>query len=290
MSRRSSSSGHAVRWLTPAEADHDDRWGLLCSYSAKCRNATAAQTSYSYVTGRAGRTSWAAKRVCTTDAEKFATRHGVTIAADPAGLPAPDAYRNPSYLGGLTLAARKVSVRPSPEMRAGRWVATKYDERAQVAGTIWLTLDPATRLESGVLAAVEKELAAKDRLMPTTAWDTTAKDVVTRPMAWADLAKAEDTPQWADTLWTVTVHEEPATYDGDRPTWIATLMLAPQFKVETIPLGNHNMTLDRAIRTATTDIVEHGAPWLGHPFTVGEWTTSGSTATTSAHRRELTDA
>jgi hypothetical protein len=50
-------------------ATHQDR----ATYSA----------SYNYVTGRAGRVSWAEKLVCDEHAAKFAAKHGIDLASVP---------------------------------------------------------------------------------------------------------------------------------------------------------------------------------------------------------------
>lgn len=47
----------------------------------KCQELTTHVTQYSYITGRAGRASWSSRYVCTGHAEKFATKHGIEIAA-----------------------------------------------------------------------------------------------------------------------------------------------------------------------------------------------------------------
>jgi len=39
--------------------------------------------TYNYVTGRAGRVSWASKRLCDDHAAKFAAKHGIDLAAVP---------------------------------------------------------------------------------------------------------------------------------------------------------------------------------------------------------------
>jgi hypothetical protein len=38
-------------------------------------------SSYNYVTGRAGRVSWASKRICAQHAEQFAAKHGIDLAS-----------------------------------------------------------------------------------------------------------------------------------------------------------------------------------------------------------------
>lgn len=90
-------------------------------------------------------------------------------------------------------------------------------------------------------------------------------------------ALAEHTPQWAGEPWTLTVREDPGRYPDDRPCWEAHLTLAPQFAAITYPLGTHNMTLDRAISTATGH--------LETTWQLGDWTRTGLTASCPAHRK-----
>jgi hypothetical protein len=93
----SKSWGHAVRRLTEdelARARRQDEhsagvfgregyaYETICRMP-KCGERIACEIRYSYVTGRAGRTSWAAKNVCTGHAEKFAAKHGVEITDTP---------------------------------------------------------------------------------------------------------------------------------------------------------------------------------------------------------------
>ncbi len=39
--------------------------------------------TYNYVTGRAGRVSWASKHICDDHAAKFAAKHGIDLASVP---------------------------------------------------------------------------------------------------------------------------------------------------------------------------------------------------------------
>ena len=86
--------GHAVRTLTAEELASLERrnkrgaeifgredydYDIRCK-TPKCRERVTHATRYSYVTGRAGRTSWASRNVCTGHAEKFAAKHGIEIA------------------------------------------------------------------------------------------------------------------------------------------------------------------------------------------------------------------
>lgn len=93
----SRSWGHEVRRLAEAEIAENERrdkhsaevfgrddyrYNTLCRMP-KCKESATHQVRYSYVTGRAGRTSWAAKDVCTGHAEKFAAKHAVEITDAP---------------------------------------------------------------------------------------------------------------------------------------------------------------------------------------------------------------
>lgn len=89
----SNSWGHAVRRLAEAEVarakEQDEhsaevfrregyRYSTVCRMP-KCQEWISHEITYNYVTGRAGRVSWAAKDVCTGHAEKFAAKNGVEI-------------------------------------------------------------------------------------------------------------------------------------------------------------------------------------------------------------------
>lgn len=74
--------GHAVRRLTEDEVARYASHGWVCT-AGKCREPVTHLTEYSYVTGRAGRTSWAARKVCAAHAEKFAAKHEVEVTDAP---------------------------------------------------------------------------------------------------------------------------------------------------------------------------------------------------------------
>lgn len=93
----SKSWGHTVRPLTEAEINsninqgkHDYQWHLKypregfvpdeatsiawrmkCSISRHCKNEATHVLRYHYVTGKAGRTSWAEKQICAAHAAKY---------------------------------------------------------------------------------------------------------------------------------------------------------------------------------------------------------------------------
>lgn len=79
----SKSWGHTVRAMTPEEqawADKEfahERYPRTCS-AGKCDGRPTFVTTYRYVTGRGGRTSWAQRNLCEDHAIAFASKHGVS--------------------------------------------------------------------------------------------------------------------------------------------------------------------------------------------------------------------
>lgn len=83
--------GHKIRKLTIDEvADIEERgrrhreqfpdssWDeRKCRAAPKCRERAAYLIEYSYVTGRAGRTSYAQKMVCEHHGNRFMAKHGI---------------------------------------------------------------------------------------------------------------------------------------------------------------------------------------------------------------------
>lgn len=60
------------------------RWHGMCSIGRVTHQEPATyEHSYSYVTGRAGRVSWATKLVCAEHAEQAAAKYGIDLAAVP---------------------------------------------------------------------------------------------------------------------------------------------------------------------------------------------------------------
>lgn len=91
MSHQGSKSwGHAAGVLPEADRSYrwdGEIWWLACA-SPRCENQVSHWTSYSYVTGRAGRVTRATRKVCEHHAEQFASKHGIPVAEEP---PAPTA-------------------------------------------------------------------------------------------------------------------------------------------------------------------------------------------------------
>jgi hypothetical protein len=77
----SNSWGHAIRRLTEPEAEQRARHGQTCT--GRCVAPATYATTYSYVTGQAGRVSWAERYACDEHAARFAAKHGLSLPAEP---------------------------------------------------------------------------------------------------------------------------------------------------------------------------------------------------------------
>jgi hypothetical protein len=75
--------GHAISLLPPGAWER----GRQCS-TPRCVQLATHLTVYKYLTGKAGRTSWAARRVCDVHAERFRAKHQ---------LPEPEAAAAPRH-------------------------------------------------------------------------------------------------------------------------------------------------------------------------------------------------
>lgn len=67
---------HAVRPATDGEIELNARQGWTCR---SCKAPVAYVTTYNLVTGRSGRVGSRKTPVCTAHADKFATKHGLTL-------------------------------------------------------------------------------------------------------------------------------------------------------------------------------------------------------------------
>jgi hypothetical protein len=258
----SRSWGHTARRLTPAEIDYADRWGEHCG-TGKCAATATHRTGYRYVTGRRGRTSDASRLACEVHAQRFAIHYGVVIADAP--------ERTPPRAPGL-LAAAAMAFDPDPErvsLRRERhgWCVREAGHGFVVSGAFTVTLAQATELDQAI-AVVEDEFGRRRRLVPATPWQRQGDQATTT------LVRAENTPAWATVPWKLTVW-------CDRGTWTLRRGLAEQFRPEVDRLGDTNMDLARAIRTATALMDDEG--WI----IVSSWVASAEIATTRATRAAL---
>ncbi len=258
--------GHHARRLTADEIDRYDRFGDVCGAAPKCQLLATCQISYEYRTGQRGRITISNRRACDGHAGKFAAKHGITIAD------APDT--EPASMGIIATAAAAWPAPPTELVTVRRcgnqWMTTFYSLRGMTAGTGWLPSLPADVALAEITQHTETMLAADHRLVPLGPWQLTGDGRARVPVA-----KAEDVDAWAHHRWAVTVH-----LDGSyRPMWVATAMLGPAFKVRTWALGHTNMDRDRALRTTPGE--------MGPSWTLGEWTRTGDTASTTATYRSV---
>ena len=70
--------GHAIRPLTEQEQATAAGTGRATCATGRCTEQATHLATYSYITGRSGRVSSAARGVCTPHAEKFAAQHNLT--------------------------------------------------------------------------------------------------------------------------------------------------------------------------------------------------------------------
>lgn len=78
----SNSWGHTAYRMTDEEIAKIVGYGWTCSCSGsrgRCDLKAEYCVEYSYVTGRAGRTSYAQKKACIEHAKKFAAKHKIEI-------------------------------------------------------------------------------------------------------------------------------------------------------------------------------------------------------------------
>jgi hypothetical protein len=94
----SESWGWGVRRLTAEEVARLDRaeasaresgasyggWYRRCKVAPKCQGKGTHEVTYNYVTGRAGRVSWARKLSCDDHAAMTAVKHGIEITSGEA--------------------------------------------------------------------------------------------------------------------------------------------------------------------------------------------------------------
>ena len=162
MTKTSNSWGHAVRALTADERQARDRLDWTCS-AGKCQQAPTHVTTYQYVTGRAGRTSEAEKRVCGEHARRFAAKHNLDFEAGPeSGEEATTGMDSKAYTAGLTeLRELRDGIKRVERELAG--LTSKRDKKVrELAGHAKATADrlaPAAGLSIADVVALAPALA-----------------------------------------------------------------------------------------------------------------------------------
>jgi hypothetical protein len=242
---------HQVYKLAPDEVDRNDRFGVACA-TGKCAALPTHATAWNYITGRAGRVSNMRRGVCAGHAEAFARRHDLPI-GDPPPRPV-----QPGLLatGPEDDAATSVRVHRA----AGRqWYLRQRTSRAGLPGTYSRPLsgiDATAALEEAI-AEAETQLAFRQRVVPDGPWHLGDSE------ASVEVIPANRHEHWSGRAWQLTV-----ACDSDG-MWRLTRSLDDRFAPITSQLGNHNMTLNRALAVATGELA--GEHWLVDP---GGWTTS----------------
>lgn len=261
--RMSSSWDHAVTRLDPTTVDEHDRWGRRCSTS-RCTEPVTHVAGYRYVTGRAGRVSWAERRVCEDHAARFAQRYQVDIGATPA-------QAGPRPVDAQLPAVHRAELRRLPGHPAGGWQLSLA--RAGGGGLASWTVPKFTAaggagLDEAVHAA-DAFLARSRMLIAQVGWQRAGE------RATATLVPVTDTPAWRGISWVCTVVCDREALGT--PTWYLEQQLSPQFDPLRHPLGNAGIDLDRAVRTAQQYLERSG--WT----LASEWTSSGHVAVVHAH-------
>lgn len=254
---RSSSCDHRVYQLPPHTVDHNDRFGRECA-TGTCTDLPTMATSWTYTTGRAGRRSQTTREVCTTHARRFAAKHGLVITDGPPP-------RQPSV---FTAAVAAMTARPVDRVRVcnPRGTGWYLDEHHTGPGLIaggsrWLAgVTKDATLEEAIAEA--QRLLARDRRVPAGPWHRTGDT------AEVQIVGAYRADPWRHQPWQLVVS---CTPEG---MWQLSRSLDERFPPLVDDLGNHHMSLQRALRVATTLLTDQGWTTAGTP-----WTTTADTAT-----------
>lgn len=102
---------HALRILTDEELETNSRIGWTKCSSGSCRNPRTHESSYSYVTGKTGRTSSARRQICSGHAFEFAQKYGLKYEGpEPVAI----AYVHRSYETCAICGGRSQKLTPLP--------------------------------------------------------------------------------------------------------------------------------------------------------------------------------
>jgi hypothetical protein len=242
------SFNHRVFRLPDKTIDYNDRFGGTCRATRKCEVLATHLTEYDYVTGRSGRVSDSGKQVCQPHAEKFATKHGVTI--EPPRASAPSV---------MDAAVATMTPGPPKQVRVHRTRSSHwYLERRGGLLAVWSRWLSGTSPDADLdvaLVEAERDLA-NDYTVPAGPWQRDGLE-----------AKVEVIPVWRHddwffTSWTLTVACD------EEGMWRLTRVLDGRFKAITDRLGRHNMSLDRALKVADELLADEQWVMFG-----GQWST-----------------
>lgn len=236
---------HRVYRLDPADIDRNDRFGATCA-TGKCTTLPTHATGWDYVTGRAGRVSDMTRLVCTAHAEAFSRKHNLTIDEPP---PRPG---RPAISAAAAGPSTAISVRLHC-VRGRQW----YLQQHRIGGGLLETFSqplfgiPGIATLDQAIIEAETHLADRQRVVPVGPWRHGDGE------ATAEVITAHRHEYWRRRPWRLTV-----ACDADG-MWQLTRTLDDRFASITDYLGNHNMSLSRALAAASDLLADER--WHMHP-------------------------
>jgi hypothetical protein len=230
----SRSWNHQVYRLPEHTVDRHDRFGTTCA-TGRCQQLPTHAVRWDYVTGRAGRVSDTTRHVCTAHGEGFATKHALTIGDPRPEQPTLVTAAMTAMTGGTVYRVRVFN------SRGVQWYLQEHQSGNSLLATSnrWLAGVPGDATLDQAVAEAEAMLARTRRAVPAGPWRHGDHD------ATADVIPAERHDYWFEQPWQLTV-----ACDGTG-MWQLTRSLDDRFAPIVDDLGNHHMSLDRALRVAT---------------------------------------
>ncbi len=236
--------GHQIRRLADHVVDRADRFGHTCA-TGKCQGLPIHAVQWNYITGRGGRASYTTRHVCDDHGAKFAAKHNLTI-----GDPEPE--RQHPVATAMQAMTSVPGFEPRRRVRvhrtaAGQWYLEQHATGAGMFshGSRWMAGAP-TRAPMNQAIAEAELLLAQLTLVPVGEWTLGAAE------ATVETAPAYHVEPWASRRWLMRVA------CNDRGMWQLHQVLDTRFPPIVTDLGNHNMTLDRAIGAAGEHITNCG--------------------------------
>lgn len=242
-----SSWNHQAFRLPDHVVDRNDRFGVECRAAAKCTDPATHETTYDYTTGRCGRVSDSSKQVCQGHAERFAAKHQVEI--QPPRPPAQSAVA--AAFAGLTPGVPdRVRVHRT---RSLQWYLERRSPRSGPLSvwSSWLGGVPRDGDLDQAISEAELDLAIT-AMVPTGPWQRGELEAA------VEVVEAWRHDDWFFHSWDLAIACDP---EG---MWRLTRTLDKRFKPIVDNLGNHNMSLERAIKVADELLAD------------GRWLTFGS--------------
>ncbi len=231
-----SSWDHEVYRLPAEVIDRGDRFGAKCG-AGKCAELPTHAVRWTYITGRSGRVSYTVRRVCTGHGERFAVKHHLTV-GDPRPEQ-PSQYTAALEAFGLGVAGPVQHVRVYLS-RSAQWYLQKHRAGGGLLATSNQWLPGVRGAEPLARAIVEAEtVLAQTTLVPAAPWQHPTSNE-----ACVDVAPAWRTDGWFFQPWRLRIA------CNDAGMWQLTRTLDQLFQPQVTDLGDHNMTVERAVKVA----------------------------------------